>query len=325
MTNIPPLFSEAFAIPSDTRDISLWLRHRRRADTTDFDAAQTVLLMHGATFSSGSLFDTPLEGESFLDYLAAAGLDVWAVDVRGYGRASRLPSFSLPARENPPSARAETAVRDLGSAVDYVLAHHGLTQLNLIGMSWGGTVASLYTTRNTANVRRLTLIAPQWIQDGKYALDPGGEIGAWRDIDIDAVESRWLQAAPDNKKNSLICPGGFMQWARQTVNEEPDPVLRAQRKIRVSTGPIQDTRCYWAKNKGVYDPADIRVPVLLLHGEWDRDVPVNAIQDWFLRATGTPWKRWTEIGEATHMMVLEKNRRQVFELTRYFISQVLDM
>ncbi|VEI18968.1 Esterase/lipase [Serratia plymuthica] len=325
MTSLTPLFSEAFAIDSDTTDIKLWLRHRRLADISVFDTAHTVILMHGATYSSGSLFDTQIEGESFMDYLAASGMDVWAVDVRGYGGASRMASFDAPALENPPSARAEVAAGDLGNAIDFILKRQDLTQLNIIGMSWGGTVSALYTTLNPWKVRRLTLIAPQWLQEGKPALDPGGAIGAWRDIDIDAIEARWLRSVPDEKKHDLIPSGGFSQWATQTLSDEPNLQLKVQHKIRASTGPIQDTRDYWSVGIPVYDPGDIRVPVLLLHGEWDQDVPVNATLNWFLRATGAPWKRWVEIGEATHMMVLEKNRKQVFALSRDFITQILNV
>lgn len=317
-------FSETFAIDSDTAGIKLWLRHRRPAEKTVFDAAHTVLLMHGATYSSGSLFDTQIEDGSFLDYLAAADMDVWAVDVRGYGGSSRMASFNAPALENPPSGCAAVAAGDLGSAVDFILKRQNLTQLNIIGMSWGGTVSALYTTLNADKVRRLTLIAPQWLQEGKPAIDPGGEIGAWREIDIDSIEARWLRGVPEDKKNDLIPPGGFTQWATQTLSDEPDLQLKAQRKIRASTGPIQDSRTYWSKHVPVYDPADIRVPVLLLHGEWDQDVPVNAALNWYLRVTGAPWKRWVEIGEATHMMVLEKNRRQVFALARNFIAMALN-
>lgn len=319
------LFGEAFAVDSDTTGIKLWLRHRRLADTCLFDTAHTVIMMHGATYSSGSLFDTQVEGESFMDYLAASGMDVWAVDVRGYGGASRMASFDEPALENPPSVRAEAAAGDLCSAIDFILKRQNLTQLNIIGMSWGGTVSALYTTLNTGKVRRLTLIAPQWLQEGKPALDPGGAIGAWRDIEIDAIEARWLRGVPDKKKHDLIPSGGFSQWAMQTLSDEPNLELKAQRKIRASTGPIQDTRVNWSAGIPVYDPADIRVPVLLLHGEWDQDVPIDATLNWFLRATGTPWKRWVEVGEATHMMALEKNRKQVFALARDFITQTLNV
>ncbi|EIC83108.1 alpha/beta hydrolase [Serratia sp. M24T3] len=318
-----PLLREAFTIPSDTPEIGLWLRHRRNAGQEIFDAAHTIIMMHGATYSSGSLFDTPLEGKSFMDFLASAGFDVWALDVRGYGGSARPASMCEPAMANPPSIQADVASRDLATAVDYILARQQLEQINIIGMSWGGTVTGLYTTLHNEKVRRLALIAPQWLTSGKTALDPGGELGAWRDINIDSVETRWLQSVPGHKRADLIPAGGFALWARQTLAEEPNDDLRQRRHIRASTGPVQDKRDYWTAGRPVYQPADIRVPVLLLHGEWDSDVPIDLAQSWYLSATKAPWKRWTEIGEATHMMVLEKNRYQVYEEIRDFLRYPL--
>ncbi len=70
-------------IPSRTAGIHLHLRRKRRRDLEHFDPGHTVLLMHGASFSSASLFDVAVGGASFMDHLALAGFDVHAVDVRG--------------------------------------------------------------------------------------------------------------------------------------------------------------------------------------------------------------------------------------------------
>ncbi|KAJ9430785.1 alpha/beta hydrolase [Pantoea sp. YR343] len=323
MTFKQSIFREGFSIPSDTTGINLWLHHRRLEGREAFGSMRTIIMMHGATYSSGSLFDIPLEGESFMDYLAAAGFDVWALDVRGYGGSTRPDCMNAPAADNPPSVQANVAVRDLSTAIDYVLTRQNLESLNVIGMSWGGTVSSLYTTKNNEKVRRLALIAPQWLLKGPAALDPGGKLGAWRDITIDDIEARWLRSVPEHKKQDLIPAGGFALWANQTLAEEPDQELRDHRRFRAGNGPVQDTREYWTAGVPVYLPADIRVPVLLLHGEWDADVPVDLACSWFLAATHVPWKRWVEFGEATHMMVLEKNRYQVWEEISRFFSHPL--
>ncbi|QDY44340.1 alpha/beta hydrolase [Candidatus Pantoea soli] len=313
------LYREALSVASDTDGIILRLHHRRQEEQVTFDAAHTVIMMHGATYSSGSLFDIPLEGESFMDFLAAAGFDVWAVDVRGFGGSTR-PDYT---EDNPQLVQAEVAVRDLSAAVNYVLARQQLKSLNLIGMSWGGTVSGLYTTQNYEKVRRLALIAPQWLLQGQAALDPGGRLGTCREIIIDDIKNRWLRSVPEHKKHDLIPEGGFSLWAEKTLSEEPDEVLRRKGLIRANNGPVQDTRKYWTAGVPVYQPADIRVPLLLLHGEWDADVPVELAMNWFISATRAPWKRWTEIGEATHMMVLEKNRRQVWREIALFFNASL--
>jgi hypothetical protein len=43
-----------FFVPSDTAGIELHLRRKRLAQVEKFPAERTLLIMHGATFSSGS-------------------------------------------------------------------------------------------------------------------------------------------------------------------------------------------------------------------------------------------------------------------------------
>jgi len=119
----------------------------------------------------------------------------------------------------------------------------------------------------------------------------------------------------------LIPEHGFEAWLAQTVETETDAAIRSAGAIRATNGPIQDIRDYWNAGRPFYDPSEIEVPVLLLHGEWDIDVPIDLALDYFKRLTGTPSKRWLEIGEATHMLVLEKNRQLAFTALADFFSE----
>lgn len=61
------LASETILIPSDTAGVELQLIHRCRADLTQYAPERTLVLVHGATFSSASLFDVAVGGASFMD------------------------------------------------------------------------------------------------------------------------------------------------------------------------------------------------------------------------------------------------------------------
>lgn len=310
-----------FMIPSDTPGIELHIRNKRITGRTTFGEARTVILMHGATYGSGSLYDTPVEGYSFMDYLAREGFDVYAVDVRGYGDSTRPEQMDLPASQSEPLGRTESGIRDFSAAVNFVLRTSGISRLNVIGMSWGGSVTGAFAARNGLKVRKLGLVAPQWVSDQPIALDAGGVLGGYRIVRAADALERWIGAAPQWKRETLIPAGGFKAWLDNTVRSEPDEALRASQSFRAANGPIQDIREFWAAGKPFYDPGQIEVPVLLIHGEWDTDVPLALAQDYFSHLTGSPDKRWLELGEATHMLLLEKNRRKAYDALARFLAE----
>lgn len=319
----PAIAAEDLLIPSDTAGISLHLRRKRLASLSRFPAERTVLMMHGATYASGSLFDVPLGGVSFMDHLAAAGYDVYAVDVRGYGGSTRPPEMAAPPTGRPPLVRTQTGVRDLASAVAFILEQRKLPRLDLVAMSWGGSVAGAFTSQNNDKVGKLALVAPLWLSAGPSTADPGGPLGGYREVPVHAVKPRWQSAAPEDKRAGLMPAGWFEAWAEATlaVDAATAPGLPAPGIIKAVNGPIQDIREHWTQGEPLYRPEAITVPVLLVHAEWDDAVTLEVARDLFGRLTGAPYRRWVEIGEGTHMILVEKNRRQAFEAIRGFLDE----
>ena len=311
--------TEDFFIPSDTAGIDLHLRRKRLANVETFPGERTLLLMHGATFSSGSLFDTPAGGASFMDQLAAAGFDAYAVDVRGYGTSTRPPEMAGAVDPSSQPVRIETAIGDLANAVDYILAARQLKELNLVAMSWGGSIAGGYAAKNNGKIKRLALIAPLWLRETPGRIDQGGNLPAYREVDLFKYEETWRAAAPKDQRETLVPPGWFQAWAESTLAIGPRGA--APNSILAPSGAIQDIREYWAVNRPFYDPSEIRVPVLLIHAEWDVDVPFDTARDFFGRLTAAPYRRWIEIGQGTHMVILEKNRWQAANAIIEFLRE----
>lgn len=314
------VFEEHY-INSGTEGIKLYLRNKRRKDHEDFLAEKTIVMVHGATFSSGSLYDVPFNGMSFIDFLALRGFDVFAVDVRGYGKSTRPPEMQANPDLYLPLVATDTGVADFATAVDFVLRLRGLRAVNVFAMSWGGTVAGAYAARNPDKVVKLALLAPQWLSDVPIPIDQGGALGSYRLVPVHAVLARWLGTAPEYARERLVPEGWFDLWAELTLSEETSQADRELGRLRATNGPIQDIRTYWRAGNPYYRPSEIRAPVLLLHGEWDIDVPLDLARAYFEQLTGASYRRWVEIGEATHLALMESHRMQAYSEIAHFFDE----
>jgi pimeloyl-ACP methyl ester carboxylesterase len=97
----PKLVAEHFMIDAIDPGIKLYVRNKRPEQLKQFTSEKTLLFVHGATQPAEATFDLPLEGLSWMDYIAQHGWDVYLVDVRGYGRSTRPPEMDQPAASNP--------------------------------------------------------------------------------------------------------------------------------------------------------------------------------------------------------------------------------
>src|SRR5216683_8274626 len=151
----PKIDMEEMMVPSGDADIEIFVRNKRPADMVSFRPERTLLYVHGATYPSSTAFDLQLGGMSWMDYIAARGYDVYLLDLRGYGKSTRPKEMSEDPKASPPIVRGDTAVKDIGTVVDFILARRNIPRLNLIGWSWGTTLMATYTTQNNAKVERL--------------------------------------------------------------------------------------------------------------------------------------------------------------------------
>ncbi len=126
------LVSESYMIQSRDPGIQLYVRNKRPESMTQFSGERTLLYVHGTTQAASSTFDLPLDGLSWMDYIARHGYDVYLVDLRGYGRSTRPPEMAKAAAENPPIVRTDVAVKDLAAAVDHILTRRNVSKLNLM-------------------------------------------------------------------------------------------------------------------------------------------------------------------------------------------------
>ncbi len=317
------LVMEEFMVPTVDPGINLYIRNKHPLGVKKFPGEKILLYVSGATYPAETSFDLKLNGLSWMDYIAQHGYDVYLVDIRGYGKSTRPPEMDKPPADNNPIVRTETAVKDVSAAVDFILHRRGVSKINLMGWSWGTSIMGWYTSQNNDKVNRLVLYAPSWIRSTAGLIDSGGKLGAYRTVSRAAMKNRWLTGVPEDKKATLIPAGWFEAWADATFETDPVGSKQTPQVLRAPNGVLQDAREFWGAGKALYDPAEIRVPTFLAHAEWDVDLPSYMLYAYFAKLTKVPYKRYVEIGEGTHTLIMEKNRMQLFQAVQQFLDERL--
>jgi len=170
--------------------------------------------------------DLKLNGVSWMDYIAQRGYDVYLVDIRGYGKSTRPPEMDRPAQDGQPIVRTDTAVKDVGSTVDFILKRRSVSKINLwVGRgepaSWAGT--QLRTTTRSIG----WCFMPPMDSEHRGAYGTGGKVGAYRTVSREAAKGRWLTGVPEGKKSDLIPPDGSMHG-----RTPPSPLIQSERRRR---------------------------------------------------------------------------------------------
>jgi pimeloyl-ACP methyl ester carboxylesterase len=113
----------------------------------------------------------------------------------------------------------------------------------------------------------------------------------------------------------------FDKWFDGNLATDPQGAAQTPPVVRAPNGVIKDIGEIWAKGRSSYDPANIRVPTMLIIGEWDQDTPLYMAQEVFAKMTQSPDKRFVILGEGTHAMVLEKHRMRLITEVQQFLEE----
>jgi pimeloyl-ACP methyl ester carboxylesterase len=84
---------------------------------------------------------------------------------------------------------------------------------------------------------------------------------------------------------------------------------------------LQDNAEYWRAGKPLYNPSRITAPTLIVTAEWDGLTPPALGRALFAQLTQVAAKRFIELGEASHLVMLERNRLQLFREVQLFLDE----
>jgi pimeloyl-ACP methyl ester carboxylesterase len=314
----PKLITESFYVPATDPGIELYVRNKHPEDVTKFGPEKIVLFVHGAGYCSESVFDLALNGQSWMDFIAQRGWDVYIMDLRGYGRSTHPSEMSKPAAENPPIVNTDVAVKDVGAVVDHILARRGVARINLLGWSWGTAIMGAYTAKNNAKVEHLVLYGPLWLFKGAQ---PFGPLGAYRRVTKEMAQKTLRRGVAVEKQKEFLPEAWFDAFWEAAVSADPAGASQNPPVVPIPNGALEDVQKYWMVGKPHYDPASITVPTLVIGAEWDTDLPPYMAPEIFANLKNTSVKRMVTIGQGTHWVMIEKNRLQLFREVQLFLEE----
>lgn len=255
--------------------------------------AQPVLSLHGSSFPSSLCYTVPFDGWSWLDHLAAAGFDAWALDFRGYGRSW------MPDDGSTTVSDTQQAARDTESALTHIANATG-QKPDVFGWSWGAAVAGLVASTG-GDLRRLVLHAAQWLRDTPSPM-----------VTPEALHENYRTVKNSALLNALsdIAGASYVADLRRALDAAP---------LVVPTGSVRDIAADWMSGRPSYDPSRITCPTLVVTGEADTGTPPAMGREVFDRLA-SPTKRFEIVPNGGHFAIFQPARYEVARTVAAFLS-----
>lgn len=234
-----------------------------------------LLCVHGLGFSSESFSD-------FGQRMAAKGLAVYAVDVRGFG------AWMKTRGEKNQLCDFEACLVDIENALKNIRKAYPGTQVYLVGESMGGAIALRATSRYPGLVDGLISSVPS---NERYAnLSENLRVGTRYVV----AKDEKMNIAPIVVKHATQDPKLQKTWAAEKTN-----------RMEMTPKELKQFNDFM---KGNYDAATLieKIPVLMLAGFKDKLVKPEGTIELFNDVT-CPNKTLFVIGDSEHLL-LEENQ-----------------
>jgi pimeloyl-ACP methyl ester carboxylesterase len=256
---------EPLRIPSGVGTLRLYLHHASSSTTR---LGPPVLILHGSTFPSGNAAAWKIDGQSWMDDLAAHGYDVYALDFLGFGKSDRFPEMASEEPNGAALGDVASMVGQVEQAVAALSASHDGTPVNIIAHSAGTLVAGRFAELHPGQVARMVLFG---------APSPTGAIGQRA---IGSLRYRQITAAdqlaafePRVREANRLDAEMFGKWTAAYLATDPMSSTRRPASVRVPAGLSAAADYVDQSGRLPYDSAHITTPTLIIQGEWDAVTP----------------------------------------------------
>jgi len=280
-------------------EVSLYIYRKRLGAPQPGEALPVLFLVHGSSVSSRPSFDlgVPGRGEySLMDKFASYGFDVWTMDCEGYGRSTKTQSNSDIA----------SGVEDLKAASEVVARETGQQRFHFFGESSGGLRAGAFAMARPEHVQRIVLVSFTWTGQGSPTL-------AKRAESLDFYRTHNRRPRDRDMIRSI--------FTRDKPGTSDPAVAEALADAELPFGDTIPTGTYldMTANLPLVDPLKVRVPVLIVRGEYDGIATEEDLLNFF-RKLPNPDRQFVMIPGATHAVGIGTNRQLLWHATRAFLD-----
>jgi pimeloyl-ACP methyl ester carboxylesterase len=246
-----------------------------------------VVLCHGSATAGKESFDLQVPGKpsySLMDVLAGSGFDVFALDVRGFGRSTH-PEEHMTTLE---------ASQDLNAVVDYVLKLRGAKKVNLLAWSWGTQYGGMFVMAEPGKVEKYISYAQMHVNSPDIA-KRRPRIDVFRkNAYISTPEAGWKPRFYSMAPAEANDPEVVDAFAKAAVQVE----------VKSATGPQLDMVTIMP----MINPRLMPVPTMIIHGQYDDVADLDGLLPFFAQLPN-PRKQYVVVPDAGHMMHLQKGHR----------------
>jgi pimeloyl-ACP methyl ester carboxylesterase len=304
---------------------------------------RVALFIHGAGTPAEVAFDTPLPGYNWAERLAAAGFDVFAMDMTGYGASERPVAMNDPCNLSheqqklfvsamsvfrdlqrrirmtepckPTYDRNLTTLEsdwsDIEAVADYIVQLRGVERLNLLAWSLGGPRSMGWAAKNADRVRRIVVLAPAYNRAAR------AEAPAKVPAEGAAFNTQTREEFFANWDRQIGCADQLDTAAREGIWK----ALAASDPVGATWGPgvrRAPNTTTWGWTQAVV--AKTEIPTLLFAGAHDKQVPPERVHQLY-QDLGSKQKVLVDLACSSHMAMWEKDRELMFRASEEWLTK----
>lgn len=293
------------------------------------EANGVVVFVHGAMIPSIS-FDVPINGQTWLQFMADKRMHAFAFDFMGYGYSSKPESMDKDPVGIPPICRAKDVVVDVETMVDHIKEVTGVDKVDLCAFSWGTLTACQYAISNLEKIKSLTLISPihacqnplwEKLPDPSNSNILRSSIGGYQVAPKEAFEKMLHKETKLDDSLISLRDEAIVDMIVQDIMEADKEWATKNDKdghVRLPNGYMADLLDVY-NLKPLYEANQITCPTLIIHGEQD---PSSLPQDVKILygLLKTQKKEYVLVKQATNLCILEKDAPRIWERMAMFLG-----